>query len=108
MAPEEEEEEEKSQNGHRTNGKATVGMQNKLSQEKIGRIGFLDIIRVLGGVLLLNSVLSYFITGDSVLWGYRPWWTRPGPVRTFWVCFLTAFSALPTLLFLLPLLNSPM
>ncbi|KAF1811488.1 cytochrome b5, partial [Eremomyces bilateralis CBS 781.70] len=27
-------------------------------------------------ILLLSSALSWFVTGDSVLWGWRPWWSR--------------------------------
>lgn len=53
------------------------------------RIGVTDVLRILGGIALLNSALSYFITGDSFAWGYRPWWSNPtqlqgwmkGPVR---------------------------
>ncbi|KAI9660488.1 MAG: hypothetical protein M1821_009838 [Bathelium mastoideum] len=65
-----------------SNGKASR-TQLKTDPERIGGFGFLDVLRVLGGVLLLNTVLSYFITGDSVLWGYRPWWTRQGPLKAF-------------------------
>jgi len=39
-----------------------------------------DVLRILGGLFLLNCLLSYFITNDSVLWGYRPWFVRPGLV----------------------------
>ena len=63
----------------------------KPDSEKIGGIGFLDVLRVLGGVLLLNTVLSYFVTGDSVLWGYRPWWTRSGPLKTLMVPLSSSF-----------------
>ncbi|KAI9709113.1 MAG: hypothetical protein M1820_003559 [Bogoriella megaspora] len=68
--------------GRPSNGAASTKSTKGHEDEKIGGIGVLDILRVLGGVLLLNSVLSYFVTGDSVLWGYRPWWTRIGPLRT--------------------------
>lgn len=32
---------------------------------------------------MLNCLLSYFITNDSVLWGYRPWFVRPGLVMRY-------------------------
>ncbi|MCJ1355820.1 MAG: hypothetical protein MMC33_005812 [Icmadophila ericetorum] len=46
-------------------------------------ISILDIFRVLAGLFLLSSTLSYFVTNDSILWGYRPAFTKParrGPV----------------------------
>ena len=47
------------------------------------RISIFDILRLLTGLLLLSSTLSYFITGNSVLWGYRPAYTRPARVRAW-------------------------
>ncbi|KAK4983272.1 hypothetical protein LTR50_007323 [Elasticomyces elasticus] len=47
------------------------------SQNDIGSIGLLDVLRVLGGLFLLSGALSYFVTKESVLWGYRPWFTKP-------------------------------
>ncbi|KAI9721804.1 MAG: hypothetical protein M1812_002139 [Candelaria pacifica] len=41
------------------------------------RFSVLDVLRVLGGIFLLSSALSWFITNDSIFWGYRPVWTRP-------------------------------
>jgi hypothetical protein len=40
-------------------------------------ITILDCFRLIFGLLLLNSLLSYFVTGDSYLWNYNPWWIRP-------------------------------
>jgi hypothetical protein len=40
-----------------------------------------DIFRILAGILLLNFALSFFITGNSLLWGYTPWWSRWGVIR---------------------------
>lgn len=42
-------------------------------------------LRILGGLFLLNCLLSYFITNDSVLWGYRPWFVRPAAVMRYLV-----------------------
>ncbi|KAM0713858.1 hypothetical protein Q7P37_010820 [Cladosporium fusiforme] len=46
-------------------------------------ITVVDVLRILGGLFLLNCLLSYFITNDSVLWGWRPWFIRPGQVMSF-------------------------
>ncbi|KAI4197887.1 MAG: hypothetical protein LQ350_005646 [Teloschistes chrysophthalmus] len=52
--------------------------------EKISHIPSpLDIIRILLTLLLLSATCSYFITTDSVLWGYRPAWTRPARIRAW-------------------------
>ncbi|KJY01251.1 cytochrome b5-like Heme/Steroid binding domain-containing protein [Zymoseptoria brevis] len=40
-------------------------------------ITILDCFRLVFGLLLLNSLLSYFVTGDSYSWNYHPWWLRP-------------------------------
>jgi hypothetical protein len=41
------------------------------------RLSVLDVLRILGGVLLLSSGLSYLSTsGESMTWGYNAWWTR--------------------------------
>lgn len=45
----------------------------------------LDIIRLLFGLLLLNFLLSYFITGDSFIWGYQLWWLRPRVIMNMFV-----------------------
>ncbi|KAI4697544.1 uncharacterized protein J4E84_000674 [Alternaria hordeiaustralica] len=40
-------------------------------------LSVLDILRILGGVLLLSCGLSYLSTsGESMTWGYNAWWTR--------------------------------
>lgn len=37
----------------------------------------LDVLRILGGILILSSGLSYLSTsGESMTWGYNAWWTR--------------------------------
>ncbi|KAF2642190.1 hypothetical protein P280DRAFT_396832 [Massarina eburnea CBS 473.64] len=42
-----------------------------------GGLSLLDILRVLGGILFLSSGISYLSTsGESMTWGYNPWWTR--------------------------------
>lgn len=46
-------------------------------------LGVTDVLRILGGLLLLNCLLSYFITNNSVMWGWRPWYSRPGAVMRY-------------------------
>ncbi|KAH8728176.1 hypothetical protein GQ44DRAFT_610221 [Phaeosphaeriaceae sp. PMI808] len=42
-----------------------------------GGLSVLDVLRIIGGALLLSSGLSYLSTsGESMTWGYNPWWTR--------------------------------
>ncbi|KAL6705580.1 hypothetical protein ACN47E_006527 [Coniothyrium glycines] len=40
-------------------------------------LSILDILRILGGLVILSTGLSYLTTsGASMTWGYNPWWTR--------------------------------
>lgn len=40
-------------------------------------ISLLDIVRVLGTLLVASCGLSYYVTSsESLLWGYRPWFTK--------------------------------
>lgn len=52
--------------------------------EENSSLSVLDILRLLGGLLLLNCSLSYFITNDSLLWGWRPWFVRPRALLQWW------------------------
>ncbi|TKA70342.1 hypothetical protein B0A55_07417 [Friedmanniomyces simplex] len=52
-------------------------------QKSKSSLSISDILRILGGLLLLNCLLSYFITNDSLLWGWRPWFIRPGPITRY-------------------------
>jgi len=52
------------------------------------RISVLDVLRVLAGLILLSSALSYFITGNSVTWNYRPAFTKPARVKAWLVLSL--------------------
>ena len=56
------------------------------SKKNGGGLGVLDILRIISGAFLLNCLLSYFITNDSMLWGYRPWFIRPKVVMRWLVC----------------------
>ena len=49
-------------------------------------IGVLDIIRVLVTLVIASCGLSYYMTNtESVLWGYRPWFTRWPVVKQYLV-----------------------
>jgi hypothetical protein len=40
-------------------------------------LSVLDVLRILGGIMLLSCGLSYLSTsGESMTWGYNAWWTR--------------------------------
>ncbi|RMY97019.1 hypothetical protein D0862_08277 [Hortaea werneckii] len=44
----------------------------------------LETLRILTSLLLLNSLLSYFITSDPIFWSQpRPWFLRRGPLTTY-------------------------
>ncbi|KAI7549245.1 hypothetical protein KC331_g3917 [Hortaea werneckii] len=44
----------------------------------------LDTLRILTALLLLNSLLSYYITSDPLFWNQpRPWFLRRGPLSTY-------------------------
>ena len=53
------------------------------------RLSLLDVLRIVGGLFLLSSTLSYFIPGNSILWGYRPAFTRPARIKAWLVRKLT-------------------
>ncbi|KAJ5162044.1 hypothetical protein N7492_007436 [Penicillium capsulatum] len=47
-------------------------------------ISVLDIIRVLATLVLLSCGISYYMTNtESLLWGYRPWFTRWPVVKSY-------------------------
>ncbi|KAK0957252.1 hypothetical protein LTR91_021958 [Friedmanniomyces endolithicus] len=68
-------------NGNTPKSTATTTTPQTKSTSK--SFGVLDLVRILGGLLLLNCLLSYFITNDSVLWGWRPWFICPGPIARY-------------------------
>lgn len=48
----------------------------------------LDIVRLLGGLFLLSSTLSYFVTSNSIFWNYGPSFAAQSGRLTAWlVCF---------------------
>ncbi len=69
----------------KVNGTETSSPKQSIPVKK-GKSGLslLDILRILAGLLILNSSLSYFITNDSFLWGYRPWFLQPRHIARWW------------------------
>lgn len=52
----------------------------------LGSIGLVDILRLIFLVIIISSGLSYYITSDSIIWGYqRPWFTRPQVLLRYFV-----------------------
>lgn len=57
--------------------------------------GVLDALRVLMGLLVVSAGLSYLSTsGESMTWGYNPWWTRAREWRALIVRLLPPFPFL--------------
>ncbi len=50
-------------------------------------ISVLDILRIILTLCAASCALSYYVTsGETVLWGYRPWVTRPQELKAYFVC----------------------
>lgn len=71
-------------------------LTERVAAEDRGRISALDVLRVLAGLVLLSSALSYLVTNTSLTWNHRPAWTRPAVVRAWLVRWTFFFS--PSLL----------
>ncbi|TVY31915.1 Membrane steroid-binding protein 2 [Lachnellula cervina] len=65
-------------------GKPKPVPKEVLEKEDGRGLPILDILRALVFVLLASSALSYFVTGESFLWGVqRPQWTRLDVVKAY-------------------------
>lgn len=69
-----------------TSDPASLKQKIKAEDLKGSSISFTDVLRMLVAIALLNSALSYYITGDSFSWGYKPWWTKPTQIKAWKVC----------------------
>lgn len=67
----------------------------KTTKPKKSGFSFTDVLRMLGGILLLNCTLSYFVTSSSLTWGWRPWYSKPGVVASWLVYLPTSPPLLP-------------
>lgn len=67
-----------------------IGNKEKKQRKKGSNgagISLLDIIRVLVTLVIASCGLSYYMTSsESLLWGYRPWFTRWPLVVRYIVC----------------------
>jgi hypothetical protein len=48
-------------------------------------VGIMGVLRILGGLALLSSAMSWFITGDSVMWGWKPWFFQMSAMESWLV-----------------------
>jgi hypothetical protein len=72
-----------------TNGGSTIDGDDKAKKPKkasdANGFSILDIVKILLAFITVSSALSWFVIGDSVLWGYSPWWSRPDVVLSYFV-----------------------
>lgn len=53
-----------------------------------GGVSVTDLLRLAVGVLVINCLMSYFVTNESVSWGWRPWFSKPRAVQAWWVSLI--------------------
>ena len=62
------------------------------AEDRSPLISVLDIIRIIVTLCAASCALSYYLTsGESVLWGYRPWLTRPQLLKAYLVSHAQPF-----------------
>ncbi|RAL16924.1 putative heme/steroid binding domain protein [Aspergillus homomorphus CBS 101889] len=77
------------QKSNKAGGSSNSSNNNKKPSSKApknarGGISILDLIRVLATLVIASCGLSYYMTSsESLLWGYRPWFTRLPVVMRF-------------------------
>lgn len=83
---------------------SNAGSEFTPSDEEDGptRLSFLDVLRMLGGLFLISSILSYFITGDSIFWNYRPAFTRLPRIKAWIVSFSSRYHRRSLFIYLRP------
>lgn len=60
--------------------------RRKLAREDEAPVSPLDVLRLLGGGVLLSCLLSYFVTETSLVWNLRaPTWSSPWHVVRAWM-----------------------
>ena len=68
--------------------KSVVGGSSGGGDEAVGGLGVLDVLRIIGGVVLLSCGLSWLVTPEtSLTWGWSPWFLRVGEWKTLMVSF---------------------
>jgi predicted heme/steroid binding protein len=63
--------------------------------QKARRIGVLDVLRMLLGLFVLSAAMSWFVHGDSLLWGWKPWFSRIDAIHSWLVRRSRPLSPLP-------------
>ena len=57
-------------------------------------ISLLDLIRIIATLCAASCALSYYLTsGESLLWGYHPWLTRPQLLKAYFVSDVESYRA---------------
>jgi len=83
-------------NGTSTSDEKKADATTPSSKTKDGLgITVTDVLRILGGLLLLNSAISYFVTSNSLTWGWRPWWSKTRQLQAYVVQHPTFALSLP-------------
>jgi hypothetical protein len=63
--------------------------KRKIKSEVQSGISFLDVLRVISGIIVLSGVMSWFVTdGESLTWGYKPAALRWNNVKMMFVSSL--------------------
>lgn len=66
------------------------------SENSPSSFSLVDVLRIVGGILLFSSAISYLSTsGESLTWGYNPWWTRLHEWKNILVCALAPTLLIP-------------
>ena len=57
-------------------------------------ISVYDVLRLVLGLFVVSCALSFYVTGDGLFWGHRPWFTRVDVVKA-WLVRLISFVFSP-------------
>lgn len=66
------------------------------SKGSSGGVNFVDILRGIVGLLIFTAAMSWFITGESLIFDYRKAPTIFGAVKRYFVCTCTASCLMHT------------
>ena len=68
--------------------KSVAGGSSSGGDEAAVGVGVLDVLRIIGGVVLLSCGLSWLVTPEtSLTWGWSPWFLRVGEWKAIMVSF---------------------
>jgi hypothetical protein len=63
--------------------------EKRSTRTSSGGVGIMTVVRIVGSLALLSSAMSWFITGDSVTWGWKPWFFSMSAMESWLVRFQT-------------------